>query len=217
MFEHTVRAFDADLQELAQKIGDMGTFAKRHMADAIEALTSCNITLAKSVVTVDDQIDALQREIEEKAVVIIARRQPMAVDLREIIGDLRISNDLERIGDLAENIAIEAATLGDEVRPNAIMLQLGRMTKLVVDQLSRVLDSYARRDAAEAVAAWRRDVEVNAMNSSLFRELVTYMLENPRNIASCLHMSFCAKTLERMGDHAAKPCGRSPALPGRQQ
>src|SRR5208337_947 len=107
-------------------------------------------------------------------------RQPMAVDLWEIIGDLRISNDLERIGDLAENIAIEAATLGDEVRPNAIMLQLGRMTKLVVDQLSRVLDSYARRDAAEAVAAWRRDVEVNAMNSSLFRELLTYMLENPR-------------------------------------
>jgi len=140
MFEHTVRAFDADLQELAQKIGDMGTLAKRQMADAIEALTNCNITLAKSVVTVDDQIDALQREMEEKAVVTIARRQPMAVDLREIIGDLRISNDLERIGDLAENIAIEAATLGDEFRPNAVMLQLDRMTKLVVDQLSRVLD-----------------------------------------------------------------------------
>jgi phosphate transport system protein len=203
MFEHTVRAFDADLQELAQKIAAMGLLAKRQMADAIDALANCNITLAKSVVTVDDQIDALQREIEEKAVVTIARSQPMAVDLREIIGDLRISNDLERIGDLAENIAIEAATLGDEVRPNAIMLQLGRMTKLVVDQLSRVLDSYARRDAAEAVAAWRRDVEVNAMNSSLFRELLTYMLENPRNIASCLHVSFCAKNLERMGDHAA--------------
>src|SRR5664279_4695782 len=102
MFEHTVRAFDADLQELAQKIADMGTLAKRQMADAIDALTNRNITLAKSVVTVDDQIDALQREIEEKAVVTLARRQPMAVDLREIIGDLRISNDLERIGDLAE-------------------------------------------------------------------------------------------------------------------
>ena len=111
MFEHTIRAFDADLQELAQKIGDMGTLAKSQMADAIEALANCNITLAKSVVTVDDQIDALQREIEEKAVVTIARRQPMAVDLREIIGDLRITNDLERIGDLAENVAIEAATL----------------------------------------------------------------------------------------------------------
>lgn len=203
MFEHTIRAFDADLQELAQKIGDMGTLVKRQMADAIEALANCNITLAKSVVAVDDQIDALQREIEEKAVVTIARRQPMAIDLREIIGDLRISNDLERIGDLAENIVIEAATLGVEFRPNAVMLQLDRMTNLVVDQLSRVLDSYARRDAAEAVAAWRRDVEVNAMNSSLVRELLTYMLENPRNIASCLQMSICAKNLERMGDHAA--------------
>jgi phosphate transport system protein len=151
MFEHTVRAFDADLHNR-------------------------NITLAKSVVTVDDKIDALQREIEEKAVVTIARRQPMAIDLREIIGDLRISNDLERIGDLAENIAIEAATLGDEFRPNAVMLQLDRMTMLVVDQLSRVLDSYARRDAAEAVAAWRRDVEVNAMNSSLFRELPAHVV-----------------------------------------
>jgi phosphate transport system protein len=147
-------------------------------------------------------IKALQREIEEKAVVVtIARRQPMAVDWWEIIGDLRISNDLERIGDLAENIAIEAATLGDEFGPNAVMLQLDPMTKLVVDQLSRVLDSYARRDAAEAVAAWRRDVKVNAMNSSLFRELLTYMRK--RNIASCLHVSFCAKNLERMGDHAA--------------
>jgi phosphate transport system protein len=175
----------------------------RQMAGAIDALANCNITLAKSVVTVDDQIDALQREIEEKAVVTLARKQPMAVDLREIIGDLRVSNDLERIGDLAENIAIEAATLGDEFRPDAVMLQLERITKLVIDQLSRVLDSYARRDATEALAVWRRDVEVNAMNSSLFRELLTYMLENPRNIASCLHMSFGAKNLERMGDHAA--------------
>lgn len=203
MFEHTVRAFDADLQELAQKIAAMGLLAKRQMADAIDALANCNITLAKSVVTVDDQIDALQRDIEEKAVIILARRQPVAVDLREIIGDLRISNDLERIGDLAENIAIEAATLADEFRPNAVMLQLDRMMKLVIDQLCRVLDSYARRDAAEALAVWRRDAEVNAMNSSLFRELLTYMLENPRNIAFCLHMSFCAKNIERMGDHAA--------------
>lgn len=203
MFEHTVRAFDADLRELAQKIADMGTLAKRQMADAIDALANCNITLAESVVTVDDQIDALQRKIEEKAVATIARWQPMAVDLREIAGDLRISNDLERIGDLAENIAIEAATLGDEFRPNAVILHLDRMTKLVIDQLSRVLDSYARHDAAEALAGWRRDVEVNAMNSSLFRELLTYMLENPRNIAFCLRMSFCAKNLERMGDHAA--------------
>jgi len=148
----------------------------------------------------DDQVDAQQRDIEGRAVVAIARRQPMAVDLREIVGALRVSNDLERIGDLAENIA-KRVILTDELPSNEAILQLDRMVKLVLVQLRRVLHSYAQRDLAEALDVWHRDMEVDAMNSSLFRELLTYMMENPRNITFCTHLLFCAKNIERMGDH----------------
>jgi phosphate transport system protein len=153
------------------------------------------------VIAADDQVDALQRDIEEKAVVTIARRQPMAVDLREIVGALRIANDLERVGDLAENVAKRVMLLTEEFRLNEVMLQLRRMVQLVLDQLTRVLESYERRDVAEALEVWRKDQEVDAFNNSLFRELLTYMIEDPRNITFCTHLLFCAKNIERMGDH----------------
>ena len=202
MIEHTTRAFDADLQELARKIADMGRLDDEQIADATEALVKRDIALARRVIAADDRVDALQRDIEEKAVTTIARRQPMAVDLREIVGALRISNDLERVGDLAENIAKRVMLLTDEFRINEVMLQLQRMVQLVRDQLTRVLQSYERRDVAEALEVWRKDQEVDALNNSLFRELLTYMMENPRNITFCTHMLFCAKNIERMGDHA---------------
>jgi phosphate transport system protein len=201
MVEHTAHAFDVDLQELARKIGEMGGFAEKQITDAIEALVKHDIALAKHIIAADDQVDARQREIEERAVVTIARRQPMAVDLREIVGALRISNDLERIGDLAENIA-KRVILTDELPSNAALLQLDRMVKLVLVQLRRVLHSYAQHDVAEALDVWHRDAEIDAMNSSLFREVLTYMMENPRNITFCTHLLFCAKNIERMGDHA---------------
>src|SRR6516225_9974368 len=201
MVEHTARAFDADLQELARKIAEMGGLAEKQIMGAIEALAKHDITLAKQIIVADDQVDAQQRDIEGRAVVAIARRQPMAVDLREIVGALRVSNDLERIGDLAENIA-KRVILTDELPSNEAILQLDRMVKLVLVQLRRVLHSYAQRDLAEALDVWHRDMEVDAMNSSLFRELLTYMMENPRNITFCTHLLFCAKNIERMGDHA---------------
>ena len=179
MVEHTARAFDADLQELARKIAEMGGLAEKQIMGAIEALAKHDITLAKQIIVADDQVDAQQRDIEGRAVVAIARRQPMAVDLREIVGALRVSNDLERIGDLAENIA-KRVILTDELPSNEAILQLDRMVKLVLVQLRRVLHSYAQRDLAEALDVWHRDMEVDAMNSSLFRELLTYMMENPR-------------------------------------
>jgi phosphate transport system protein len=200
MVEHTARAFDADLQELARKIAEMGGLAEKQIMGAIEALAKHDITLAKQIIVADDQVDAQQRDIEGRAVVAIARRQPMAVDLREIVGALRVSNDLERIGDLAENIA-KRVILTDELPSNEAILQLDRMVKLVLVQLRRVLHSYAQRDLAEALDVWHRDMEVDAMNSSLFRELLTYMMENPRNITFCTHLLFCAKNIERMGDH----------------
>lgn len=150
----------------------------------------------------DDQVDALQREIEEKAVVTIARRQPMAIDLREIVGALRISNDLERIGDRAENIAKRALLLTDGLRINEVMPQLQHMAQLVVDQLDMVLRSYDERDVALALTVWNKDRDVDAVDNALFRELLTYMMENPRNITFCTHLLFCPKNLERIGDHA---------------
>jgi phosphate transport system protein len=201
MVEHTIHAFDVDLQELARKIAEMGGLAEKQITDAIEALLKHNIALAKRIIAADDEVDARQREIEERAVVAIARRQPMAVDLREIVGALRICNDLERIGDLAKNIAKRVMFI-DELPSNEAILQLGRMVKLVLAQLRHVLHSYAQHDLAEALDVWHRDAEIDAMNSSIFRELLTYMMENPRNITFCTHLLFCAKNIERMGDHA---------------
>ena len=140
--------------------------------------------------------------IEEKAVSTIARRQTMAVDLREIVGALRISNDLERVGDLAENIAKRALLVTEDYRINEVVLQLQRMVDLVSEQLTRVLQGYEHGDIVLALDVWHKDQEIDALNSSLFRELLTYMMEDPRNITFCSHMLFCAKNIERMGDHA---------------
>ena len=202
MTEHTARAFDADLSELARKVGDMRLLDEKQIRGAIDALEKHDLALAKLVVAADDQVDALQREIEEKAVATIARRQPVAIDLREIVGTLRIANDLERIGDLAENIAKRVLLAGDVVPPDPVMLQLRRMADLVLSQLGQVTQSYDRRDMATALAVWRKDDEIDALHSSLFRELLTYMIENPQNITFSTHVLFCSKNLERMGDHA---------------
>jgi phosphate transport system protein len=202
VINHTARAFDTDLDELARKISAMGRVDDEQIANAIEALTKRDTALARDVIEADDQVDALQREIEEKAIITIARRQPMAVDLREIVGTLRISNDLERVGDLAENIAKRVLLVTEDFSINEVTLQLQRMVQLARDQLRRVLLSYEQRDTAEALDVWRRDQEIDALNTSLFRELLTHMMENPRNITFCTHMLFCAKNIERMGDHA---------------
>jgi phosphate transport system protein len=201
MVEHTMRAFDSDLQELAKKILDMGQSDDEQIANAMDALSKRDAALARSVIAADDLIDAQQHAIEEEAVATIARRQPMAVDLREIVGALRISNDLERIGDLAENIAKRVLLLTGALRIEEVMLQLQRMAQLARAQLEQVLQSYQHLDVALALEVWRKDREIDALDNSLFRELLTYMMEDPRNITFCAHMLFCAKNIERMGDH----------------
>jgi phosphate transport system protein len=202
MMEHTIKAFDADLQELARMIAEMGGLAERQIGDALDALNRRDTTLARDVVVADARIDALQREIEEKAILTIARRQPMAVDLRDIVSALRVSNDLERIGDLAKNIAKRVEVVDSELNLQKVMRGVEHMTELVMTQIKDVLDAFARRDVARAVRVWRGDEEVDAVNNSLFRELLTYMMEDPRNISVCIHLLFCAKNIERMGDHA---------------
>jgi phosphate transport system protein len=202
MMEHTIKAFDADLQDLSRMIAEMGGLAERLIGDAVDALSRHDSELAQSVIVLDAKIDHLQREIEEKAILTIARRQPMAVDLRDVVGALRVSNDLERIGDLAKNIAKRVMVLNGELPLQKVMRGVEHMTELVLTQIKDVLDSFARRDVAKALAVWRGDEEVDAVNNSLFRELLTYMMEDPRNISVCIHLLFCAKNIERMGDHA---------------
>ena len=183
-------------------IAEMGGLAERQIGDALDALNRHDAELARSAVAADARIDTLQREIEEKAVLTIARRQPMAVDLRDIVGALRVSNDLERIGDLAKNIAKRVEVVENELRLRKVMRGVEHMTELVLAQIKDVLDAFARRDVGKAVQVWRSDEEIDAVNNSLFRELLTYMMEDPRNISVCIHLLFCAKNIERMGDHA---------------
>jgi phosphate transport system protein len=202
MNEHTTKAFDTDLQELTRKVSEMGGLAEREIADAIQALTRRDSELAMRVVASDPTIDALQREIEEKAILTIARRQPMAVDLREIVASLRVANDLERIGDLAKNIGKRVGALEGDFHPTKLIRGVEHMASLVLAQLKSVLDAYGSRDIASALAVWKGDEEIDALCTSLFRELLTYMMEDPRNITFCIHLMFCAKNIERMGDHA---------------
>src|SRR5260370_3109454 len=202
MMEHTIKAFDADLQELARMIAEMGGLAERQIGDALDALNRHDAELARGILAADARIDTLQREIEEKAILTLAARQAMAVDLRDIVGALRVSNDLERIGDLAKNIAKRVVVLDGDITFNQVIRGVEHMTKLVLGQLKQVLDSYARRDLAKALEVWRKDEEIDAVNNSLFRELLTYMMEDPSNITFCTHLLFCTKNIERMGGHA---------------
>lgn len=202
MTEHIMKAFDSDLQGLTRLISEMGGFAEKQVVDAIGALNRHDTALAQRVISDDAKIDALQHEIERQAVLILARRQPMAIDLREIVAALRISNDLERIGDLAKNIAKRVNALAGGFQLQQVMRGIEHMADLVLTQLKNVLDSYARRDSAKAMTVWRSDEQIDAVNNSLFRELLTYMMEQPRNIGVCIHLVFCVKNIERMGDHA---------------
>ena len=202
MEQHTARAFDIDLQDLARLVAEMGGLAEKQIGESVDALNTHDLALAQRVIALDDKIDMLQREIEEKAILTIARRQPMAVDLRDIVGALRVANDLERIGDLAKNIAKRVGALDDDIELTKVLRGVEHMADLVLSQIKDVLDAYTRRDVEKALAVWRGDEEVDAVNNSLFRELLTYMMEDPRNISLCIHLLFCAKNIERMGDHA---------------
>ena len=202
MNEHTAKAFDVDLQELSRMVAEMGGLAEKQIADSVNALAKRDGDRAERVIASDSAIDALQREIEERSVLTIARRQPMAVDLREIVSALRIANDLERIGDLAKNIAKRVVPITADFHPQKLIRGVEHMAGLVLGQLKQVLDSHASHDIDKALAVWKGDEEIDAMCTSLFRELLTYMMEDPRHITFCIHLMFSAKNIERMGDHA---------------
>jgi phosphate transport system protein len=202
MSEHIVRAYDKELDALGRRIAEMGGIAEKMVVDAMDALGAVNSELAQQVIATDPRLDNLQREIEEQAILTIARRQPMAVDLREIIGAIRVAGDLERVGDLAKNIAKRAVKIGPESRVPRASVGLKHMNDLATEQLKDVLDAYALRDAERAQAVWTRDAELDALEDSVFRDLLTHMMEDPRNISFCAHLLFCSKNIERIGDHA---------------
>jgi len=201
MSEHTVASYDKELATLSQTILEMGGIAEKMLIDAMDALVSMNIERAKAVVSSDPRLDALQRQVEELAIMTIARRQPMAVDLREIVAAIRISADLERVGDLAKNIAKRTQKLGEARIPRAA-IGLKHMSDLALLQLKNVLDAYATRDIEKAHVVWERDAELDSLEDSVFRDLLTFMMEDPRNITFCTHLLFCSKNIERVGDHA---------------
>ena len=199
--KHIVKSFDDDLKALNNVIGEMGGLAEAQLAKAVEALSRRNPDLATEVVESDRRIDALEQEVGAMTVRMLALRQPMAKDLREVVAAIKIAADIERIGDYAKNIAKRALILAQStpMRPAA---SIPRMAALAQQIVTQVLDSYIDKDPARAHAAWRRDEEVDEMYTSLFRELLTYMMEDPRNIGPATHLLFIAKNIERIGDHA---------------
>ena len=201
MAEHIVSSYDADLQSLRRRITEMGGVAEKMLSDAIDALVRREVPLAQTVIAADPRLDVLQREIEETAILTIARRQPLAVDLRETISAIRVSGDLERIGDLSKNVAKRVLAISGQFQPQRIVAGLQHMSDLVAEQLKDVLDAFTEGDVDKALDVWRRDGAIDALHTSLFRELLTYMMEDPRNITFCTHLLFCAKNIERIGDH----------------
>jgi phosphate transport system protein len=201
MSDHIVTSFDQELEGLRRSIAEMGGIAEKMLADSITALVRRDAGLAQNVIASDLRLDVLQRELEEAAILTIARRQPLAIDLRETVSAIRIASDLERIGDLAKNIAKRALALGGQFEHQKVVLGVQTMSERVLVQLKDVLDAYTTHDVATAVAVWERDGATDALYTSLFRELLTYMMEDPRNITFCTHLLFCAKNVERIGDH----------------
>jgi phosphate transport system protein len=202
MNQHTVKSFDQELDLLDKKIAQMGGLVEQQLAQGFDALVKRDPEQATAVANSDQSVDRIERDIQELTILMIARRQPMANDLRHIMTVLKIAGDLERIGDLSKNIAKRAHAISGENHPKPLMTGLTHMVELALSQLKDVLDAYAERDADKADAVWRHDERIDAMYNSLFRELPTYMMEDPRNIGLCTHLLFAAKNIERVGDHS---------------
>ena len=201
MHDHIVRSYDQELSLLDSRIAEMGGLAERLLAESFEALEKRDPALARTAVASDGSIDLIERNLQEQAITMIAKRQPMANDLRHIMGVLKIAGDLERIGDLAKNIGKRALAVSGENHPKRLITGLRHMVDLTSKMLKDVLDAYAARDAEKALRVWQDDEQIDALYNSLFRELLTYMMEDPRNIGLCTHLLFGAKNIERIGDH----------------
>ncbi len=202
MNTHIVKTYDEELDQLSAEVVLMGGLAESQVADAVEAVARRDVALAQSVVQRDHRLDELERDLERKCIRLIALRQPMADDLRRTVAAMKTANSLERIGDLAKNIAKRAVIVAEVEPMSPLTRSIERMGKLVSSRLRDVLDAYksGKQDLAQSV--WTSDTEVDEHYNALFRELLTYMMGDPRMISACTHLLFMAKNLERIGDHA---------------
>jgi phosphate transport system protein len=200
--EHTVRAYDEELDAVTAELARMGGLAEAEVADSIRSIANRDISLAASVIARDARLDGLEMDIERKAVLLIALRQPVADDLRRTVAAMKISSNLERIGDLAKNISKRALVIAEADPLTPVTSSIERMGELVATRLKDVLDAMTSREVEQAITVWRQDHEVDEHYDAIFRELLTYMMGDPRTIASCAHLLFVAKNLERIGDHA---------------
>ena len=199
--EHIVKSYEQELNRLRSLITEMGGLVESEVALACQAVLDRDDAAAASVVEADPKVDALEQQIQQFVIRLLALRQPMAQDLRLIVAGLRMTGDLERIGDYAANVAKRSLVLGQYTLPFALT-GLANMGRLVQQSLKTVIDAIGDSDTDAAVQVWRSDEEVDDIYNALFRELITYMMEDPRNITPCTHLLFIAKNLERIGDHA---------------
>ena len=200
--EHIVTSYEDELTNLNKSISEMGGMVEQAITEGAMALLKLDHTQAQNVRVYDKNIDEMQQRINDAVVSIIARRQPMAADLRMVVTAIQVANDLERTGDMAKQLAKRALQLENLGLAPKFYNGVKHMKDLVARQLQSALDAYLTRDSKAAIEVCNHDDEVDAIYNSLFRELLTYMMEDPRNITQCTHLLFCAKSLERVGDHA---------------
>lgn len=228
MTRHTVRSFEEELNELASLIREMGTAAEHQYAAAVDALLQRDTVQAEAALKSDSRLDAYEREISARALELLALRQPVAVDFRDAVAAIKIASDLERVGDLSKALAKHATALEEPLRPTP---SLRRMTGLVASHIHEVVRAYIERDSERALEVWASDRDVDDWFYSIYRELLSYMLEDAQQIGTCTHLLFAAKNVERIGDHCAniaesiyylvegsaiparRPKGRDAALP----
>lgn len=201
MAEHIVKSYEDELALLDRRIAQMGGLVERLLGSSFDALERRDPALAEQAIAQDRVVDQMQHEIEDMVISVIARRQPMADDLRQVMSALKIVGELERVGDLAKNIAKRSLTIASEAYPKPLVSGLRHMVDLALAQLKEALDAYAGRNAALALKVWNDDQRIDQTYNSVFRELLTYMMEDPRNIGPCTHLLFGAKNIERIGDH----------------
>jgi phosphate transport system protein len=198
--EHLVKSFDQDLKKLTDMLIRMGGIVESQVALAAEAVMDRDSEAATKTVEDDAKVDALEREVEQFVIRMLALRQPMAADLRTVVAALKITGDLERIGDYAANAAKRSIVLSQFPAPYSLG-GIAHMANLVQAQLKNIIDALGSSDIDKAVEVWRSDRAVDDIYNTIFRELITYMMEDPRNITPCTHLLFIAKNLERIGDH----------------
>ena len=199
--KHIVKAYDEELKHLNNTIMEMGGLAETHIASAIQAGGRRDTDIATRVIENDDQVDQMEHEVASFSVRLLALRQPMASDLRNIVVALKVSSDIERIADYAVNVAKRSLVLNLTPTVNPV-IRIPRMGRVVQKMVKDVLDAYAERDVDKAMDVWAHDKDIDEQYDSLFRELLTYMMEDPRSITACTHLLFIAKNIERIGDHA---------------